>query len=601
MNRAGRRGGLIALIFTATCLCAAGQTPAAGRGAVPSREMALVSLDSVVDELRDVGDINARVRLADELVGLLARTKRERCRQLLDALFDDALKMWAAEEAGAAGTEARNPGAADSVVGEVIGVAARFDQKLAASYVERFAGAEAETRNQEPPSQSSRPSEQAADFYLRLAAGLVDKDPALAVSTAARSLGYGVTADTLLFLATLRKKDAALANGFALKSLESVQGRGGDVNELFLLYAYVFSSPQVPYVHAQGLALRQIPGYAGLAQGNTVDAGLCAAYLRAAAQLLLDPARTGRTQQSQTGTGVAGDFYFLKVAEPRFAGQPQALTSQLAARLADLTASLNPDSRQTSVASVESLSATQRETRPAPPDLEQLLREAADEADEKRRDRLLYRAVTLALRGKKHDAALEAAEKLSPKTRRAVKPFVVHSVAKQLVAGGEVEKALRLVEDDGDAAARAAIFVQSARLLVGKQRNEVGRAAELLADAERLSSKLSERERGAILAGAASVYALFDAARGAQVLQDIIRATNKIDGFTGELKITRTFDHEGFSNFYRLDDGEANVYAAFEQQARRDFVNTLADARAIKSRVFRLRAVIAVSRGALTD
>lgn len=158
-----------------------------------------------------------------------------------------------------------------------------------------------------------------------------------------------------------------------------------------------------------------------------MDAGLCAAYLRAAAQLLLDPARTGRTQQSQTGTGVAGDFYFLKVTEPRFAGQPQALTSQLAARLADLTASLNPDSRQTSVASAESLSATQRETRPTPPDL------------------------------------------------------------------------------------------------------------------------------------------------------------------------------EGFSNFYRLDDGEANVYAAFEQQARRDFVNTLADVRAIKSRVFRLRAVIAVSRGALTD
>lgn len=65
------------------------------------------------------------------------------------------------------------------------------------------------------------------------------------------------------------------------------------------------------------------------------------------------------------------------------------------------------------------------------------------------------------------------------------------------------------------------------------------------------------------------------------------------------MEITRTFEHEGFTNFYRLDDGGANVYNAFEQQARRDFVNTLADAGGIKSRVFRLRAVIAVSRGAL--
>jgi hypothetical protein len=289
MNRAGRRGGLSALIITAICLCASGQTPAAGRGAAPSREMALAALGAVADELREVGDINARVRLTDELVGLLARAKRERCRQLLDALFDDALKMWEAAGAGA-----RNPGGADSVVGEVIGVAARFDQKLAASYVERFAGAEAGARKQESPSQPSGPSGQAAEFYLRLALGLVDKDPALAVSTAARSLGYGVTADTLLFLATLRKKDSALADGFALKALESVQARGGDVNELFLLYAYVFSSPQVPYVRAQALALRQIPGYAGLAQGNPVDAGLRAAYLKAAARLMLDPARAAR-------------------------------------------------------------------------------------------------------------------------------------------------------------------------------------------------------------------------------------------------------------------------------------------------------------------
>ncbi|HEU4595544.1 MAG TPA: hypothetical protein VFS10_10410 [Pyrinomonadaceae bacterium] len=595
MNRAGQRGGLIFLILATVCLCALGQTSRdAVRSAPPSREMALAALDAVADELREAGDLNARVRLAEEVVGLLARDRPERCRQLLDALFDEALKSEAAETTNSG----RQNHEAYSVADEIIGVAAQFDRKLAASYVERFARAEDEARKQGPSPQTSKASPQAADFYLRLAVGLIEKDPALAVETAGRSLGYGVTGDTLLFLAALRKKDSALANNFALKALESVRVRGGDVNELFVLYAYVFSSPQVPFVRAQGLALRQIPGYASLAVGNPVDAGLSAAYLRAAAQLLLDPARAARMQQYQT---VAGDFYFLKITEPRFAGQSQALTSQLAARLADLTASLDPVGRQTSVATVESLSAMQRETRAEPPDLDILLRQATDEPDVERRDRLFYKAVTLALRSKRHDAALEAVEKLSPGTRHAVKPFVVHSVARQLVAAGELEKALRLVEDGDDAAARASISIHAALSLVGKERNEVGRAAELLADAERLSSKLNERERGAILAGVASVYARFDAAHSAQVLQDIIRATNKTDDFAGELKITRTFALEGFTNFYRLDDSEANVYAAFEQHARRDFVNTLADARGIKSRIFRLRAIIAVSRGALTD
>jgi hypothetical protein len=559
--------------------------------------MALDALDAVADELREAGDLGARVRLAGEVVKLLAGVKPERCRRLLDALFDEALKKKAGD---ASGSGRQNP-EADSVVGEVIAVAAQFDRQLAASYVERFARAEDEAGERESSSQTSKPSGQAADIYLRLAIVLVERDPALAAETAAKSLGYGVTGDTLLFLAALRKREPALANGFALKALESVRVRGGDVNELFLLYAYVFPSPQVPFVHAQGLALRQIPGYAGLAAGNPVDAGLSAAYLTAAAQLLLDPARAARTRQGQAGAGLAGDFYFLKVTEPKFAGHSPALTSQLAARLADLTASLDPGGRQTSVAAAESVSAMQRETRGAPPDPELLLRQAADEPDAKRRDRLLYRAVTLALRDRRYDVALEAAEKLSPETRRAVKPFVVHSVAGRLVAGGETEEALRLVENEEDAAARASILVLAARSLAGKGRGEVGRAAELLSDAERLSSKLGARESAAILAGAASVYARFDAARASQILRDVVRATNKVDDFSGELKITRTFDFNDFTNFYRLDDGEASVYTAFEQQGRRDFVNTLADARDIKSRLFRLRVVVALSRGALTN
>jgi hypothetical protein len=101
----------------------------------PVRQTALAYLNQVVDELRSVEDLSERTAISRDVVKILAARNRERCQSLLDALFADVLK--AADVSG--GGESAQQKKADSLIREVIKMAASFDSNLADSYVTRYA------------------------------------------------------------------------------------------------------------------------------------------------------------------------------------------------------------------------------------------------------------------------------------------------------------------------------------------------------------------------------------------------------------------------------------------------------------------------------
>ena len=88
-------------------------------------------LDSVIDELREVDDINARISLAETIVTLLAKSRPERCRGMLDSLFDEALQSRRDEASKAVESNT------DAMLDRIIKIAARLDTRLAQSFVER--------------------------------------------------------------------------------------------------------------------------------------------------------------------------------------------------------------------------------------------------------------------------------------------------------------------------------------------------------------------------------------------------------------------------------------------------------------------------------
>src|SRR5437764_6033065 len=59
----------------------------------PILQSATFTLDSVIDELRQIEDVAARVALAEPIVKSLSASRPDRCRQLLDSLFDDVIQL----------------------------------------------------------------------------------------------------------------------------------------------------------------------------------------------------------------------------------------------------------------------------------------------------------------------------------------------------------------------------------------------------------------------------------------------------------------------------------------------------------------------------
>jgi len=264
------------------------------------RQDALSTVDQVIDEVGEVEDLSARVALAEKIVRFLAKARRpDRCRKMLNAIFEDAIGLRANPKEKSVTLDL------DSIISRTIQAAAVVDLELAHRFIDTLAN----SKQTDPNTNKDAPT--AAGLYLRIATDLIQENPQLAVSIASRSLVSGIISDTLSFLALLRKRDAILANSFLLTATQRSTDRGAkDVNELLLLYSYVFVRPNPPVVLSQGLGSLNIPGFPELTKDHSVDARLAAQYLKGIGEVLLDPNRYATGNLRTLIRGAEGDFFF---------------------------------------------------------------------------------------------------------------------------------------------------------------------------------------------------------------------------------------------------------------------------------------------------
>jgi hypothetical protein len=594
---------LIALSLLCAALATQGyaQKVSAKRAAETSLEQTAVGyLDSAIDELREVEDLPTRIALSEEIVRLLAKRNSGRCRQLLDALFETALQT-AQADGKSAGT-GKSPGR-DAIV-KIVKIAAAFDKKLASSYAERYARLGEDKSSGDV---NAAPSPAATGLYLQLATELVERDPTLAMAIAERSLGGGVLPATLVFIETLRGKDVQLADRFSLSALQSIQTRHGtDINELFLLYSYVFSPRRVPLIVPEvGIALQQIPALLKVAHERQVDPALAREYLRLASQTMLDTERhTVHRQRLVTGT--LGDLYFLNLIEPQVVRYQPALGAALAKQQTFLLHGLEPEQRQAAQTGAEKWNSSGQESQPKSggdtASVDSMLRRADAHSNPAQKDQLYYMAANLAVQAKNYDLASQIAEKLSDKSREAAQHLIAFYIAQAEIKDGQLERAEQRVRRDTDLVRRAYMFTLIADTLLSGQSKDTARATELLQEVEQLAAKLeSNQEKFSALTGAAAAYSRFDDQRAAELLREAIQVANKGEGFTGETVITRSLMVGNFGFFYRMYDTSLTFTHILKQQGRKNFNPTLADVLSVKSRVARLKALIALCGGVLSQ
>jgi hypothetical protein len=590
-----RIGGIVSFALISSLHLYAQRAATDSRSVSPLRQNAILLLDSTIDDVNAVEDVEARVIFAVDIVRLFGDVKHERCRQMLDSLFDDLMKL-KSSKGSQSNSRRRSP---DVLIQKVIQAAASFDRKLARNYISKYTGeAPAQKGEAATPAQSSP---EQADLNMLLALQLVDTDPTLAVRVAQTAVAIAVTGRTLEFLGTLRKKDAGLANAFLSTALQSVAARRGtDINELLLLYTYVFSPTRVLWLNSQGIVLRQIPGYQRVAQDYQVDPRLAQQFLQASAQILLTDAQY---RQGNSGTGPVGDLYFINLIKPQVAQYTPKLLGALSEQADVLVSSLQPEQYSRLQSDVERLAKAQTPTAPgmANGDVESLLSRAESLPPSAKRDYVYYMAAMAAIKKKLYDVASNIVEHVSPESRARIQEFVDFSIAQQYVGDRQFEKAEQWAEHDADMARRAYLFTLIAGAVVDGETKDYARATRLLNDVERLASKLdSTRERIAVLLAEAEVYSRFDVPRASEILRTAYKAANGAEGYTGDSKMTRQLEIGDFSFFYEMFNDNVSLSRTLGRLASSDFYGTLATVRELQNRAFRVRSVISLCGGVLT-
>lgn len=577
-----------------------GQRPVTeSRNASPLGQNAINLLDSTIDELKAIEDVEARVTFATDIVRLFGSVKPERCRQMLDSIFDELMKL---KNAKGSQSKSQRP-SPDALLQKLIQAAASFDRKLARNYINRYLE-EAPAQKGEPATPAQSLSQQ-ADLSMLLALQLIETDSALSVRVAQSAVAVAVTVRALEFLGTLRKKDAGLANAFFTTALQSVTARRGtDINELLLLYTYVFSPTRVLWLTPQGIVVRQLPAYQKVAQEYPVDPRLAQQFLQASAQILVaDPQH--RQGNPNAGTSAAGDLYLLNLIKPQAAQYAPKLLGPLSEQAELLVVYLQPEQYSRLQSDVEKLGRAQSGTGAGmangASDVESLLSRAEALPPSAKRDYLYYTAAMNAVRKKQYDAAEDIVEKVSEESRAKVKEFIGFSIAQQSVSDRQFERAEKWAERDTDLMRRAYLLALVASALLDDDNKDYVRATALLNEVERLALKLdAPRERFSVLLREAEIYSRFDIPRASAVLRLACKAANGSEGFTGDNKVSRLLEVGDFSFFYEMFNDNLSLSQTLSPLAFSDFHGTLSTVRELQNRALRLRAVISLCAGVLT-
>jgi hypothetical protein len=549
----------------------------------------------IFDEVHSVEELADRVDVAREVIQLGAKTIPERRPKLLRSLFDSALENAKSEK-----DQTRAQLAVDQIR-NVIEMAGAFDYKLAASLVEEYLvwKEEKDTSNS-----SSTAAPERANFNLSIAISLVDRNPELATSFAEKSISRGFGPEILPFLWKLRGREPALSDRFFRSALSGITSRKAtDVNELMVLYSYLFSPLRVPYLTNQGLANYYVAGIyePGLAPtGYRPSLALASEFIRAITDLF-GVARYESASVRQLRTGVAGDAYFLSlIATPASTYAPH-LKQPLEERLRVIAGFLNSETIAKANEQAARFGGLESSPggadRPSPSTIEELVRRATESNDSSRKDRFYCEAASKAVDQKKYGLALELVTKVQPANRDSVEDHIRFAIAEQMASDRKVDEAAEIAKKISEPLRRISILLKASRAFCSNDGQDTLRAAEFLTQAQAMASKLPDpADRVSVLLSASAVFATFDRIQAAACLDQAFKESNKLPVWKASRKPSVWVQVGDFYFFHEMFDDAAHMKEAVTALGKQDFIGTLLAIRMLNPGVARIRAKLALCR-----
>ncbi|MBV9928394.1 MAG: hypothetical protein JOZ96_25485 [Acidobacteria bacterium] len=624
MNRPAR---LLAFALSlSTFAPAAGQTPAppaaqkkpaakkaeAADPLAESRRVSAISLvSSLTSDARAFRDPVLRARVQARAADVLWDAEKEQARDLFHRAWADATaadEQFGEARARAASRTGPSSRVAGSVRREVLRLAAKRDAELGNEFLAQLdeskkaesgeataaAAANAPAASGQPFNPDDPPTYMAQ--RLQLAQQLLeDGDTESALKFADAAL-YPVNTFGMHFLNTLREKNVAAADQrFNSLLMRAAADPSADANSVSLLSSYPFTPYLYITVKPTGSShTRQFRG--NIAPPQDVDPKVRAAFLNAAAQILLRPLPP--PEQDRSTSGRMGAYVVATRMAPLFEQFMPDKAPAIRARQSQLmqeTANIGGE-RDSEILT--------RGIVPDPPGrdrAQEALTRAENAKDANERDRWYFEA---AMSMVERDAAQarEYANKIEDiDTRKQVLAVISFRLVQDAIQEKRSEEALKLARaDELTNVQRVWAFTEIARLL-GKE--QPGRAVEVLDQAVEEAKRIDDAapERARTLTAIATQLVALDRARAWELMNEVVKSANGLPDYTGEdgeLVVRVQFKGGGAMTSNSSAQG-FNLAGVFAALASEDFDRASSLARTLKNEAARSAATLAVARSVL--
>jgi hypothetical protein len=322
------------------------------------------------------------------------------------------------------------------------------------------------------------------------------------------------------------------------------------------------------------------------------------AFFRTAANILLRPLPP--PGQDQSTSGVQGKYLMLKRLMPLFEQYaPREMTEAVRTQMEALTNLVSEDARQRD-------DNTLREGIRPPVNNEEREKRLLDRADRAKtadeRDQIYLELARMFTDSEDTRARDYVAKIEDSEFRQKVRAYIDASLMLNAVGKKNADRVIELVRTGELTHLQKSWGLSQAARLLGK--TDLNKALSVLEDsaAEARRIETSDPDRPRAFIAVASALLTIDRHKAWEAIDEVLKASNSAEGFTGEDGVMRTsLIAKGTSSIRSTSSGEFDIAPLFTELANDDFEKSIELARLFEREAPRAAATIAIAKTVLEE
>ena len=593
----------LSLSATAQTKKAKTNTEEADAEAAQQRTVAISLVNSLADEARSFKDQTRRARVQARAADVLWDTDPDRARELFRRAWEAAETVDAESAKKRADELKRQESQGEPMVvrggpslrSEVLRLVAKRDRKLGEEFLKALDEASEKARAEAAADQRRNSglrlqSSQRLQLARRL---LEDGEIERALEFAAPALD-SVNVDTIFFLSALREKNAEAAdNAYATLLARAALDPNSDANTVSGLSSYLFTPFLYVTFERNGGANQNRQREPTPAP--PVSSGLINNFTKVAFQILMQPLPA--PDQDRTTSGSTGKYLIIKRLLPIFEQYAPDLTPGLRTQMTAL-ASAVPTMFQQGENRAVSVGILPESAEGDPYQRMQERLDRATRADE--RD-AIYADYAVALTGSGDPRARDLVDKIeNTELRKSVKAYTDFQLVDSAIQNKDIAEVNRLVKS-GELTSIQKVWAltSAAKIVMASERSRAtDMLEEALAESRRISA--SDPDRARALTGVAEGFAEIDRVRAWEILNEVVKAANNAEAFTGEdSQIFARLQTKMMVVMNAASAQDFDLLAVFRHLARADLLRAVQLAKTFTGEAPRAVATLAIARSVL--